>query len=427
MRLLPFTATLPILLSLGARVLAEARAGEHLAPRQGEHLVARDEALRLGARQGPGVALAAAPHAAAVTLDKRASALVRPPFLTLGGGYRAGALTPGVELSVSLAQEVPLVGVGGARSEFAKSFARSVDTDTKRAQLEAAARAATAWVDALFAQELLRLRHEGLTQAEAILKITVSRVEAGVAPPHELALARGEAAAALASVLDAEGMQVEALAELRFSIGAPATEDLTATGELYRSDERVVDENNALLAAQTKNPTLQLAIARAEQAEREAQLTSAMWGPNLSLGATYVREGTGDKVLLGFVGFPIPLFEAGGFETTRQRATHKTAESQAQLTRAEADRDIRLALHDRHHFREVRDALQNGALTAFSDAFRSAQTQYEVGTAEIAIVIFARQRLLGVQERLAEVAARVQRADIAVARATGALLDEATR
>jgi len=284
-----------------------------------------------------------------------------------------------------------------------------------------------AWTDALFAHELLRLREEGRGQAEAILKITVSRVEAGVAPPHELALARGEAAAALASVLDAEGMEVEALAELRFSIGAPATEGVAATGVLYRSDEHVIDEESAVRAAEVRNPTLQLAVARAEQADREAQLTSSMLGPSLSLGATYVREGTGDKVLLGFVGFPIPLFDAAGFETARQRATQKTAESQVELTRAEAARDIRLALHDRHHWRELRDALQNGALAAFSEAFRLAQTQYEVGTAEIGTVILARQRLLGVQEQLAEVAARVQRADIALARATGSLLEEATR
>jgi outer membrane protein TolC len=172
---------------------------------------------------------------------------------------------------------------------------------------------------------------------------------------------------------------------------------------------------------------LQLAAARAEQAGREAELTSATLGPNLSLGATYVREGTGDRVVLGFVGFPIPFFDAAGFETARQRATQKTAEAQVELTRAEAARDIRLALHDRHHFRELRDALEQGALTAFSEAYRLAQTQYEVGTAEIGTVILARQRLLGVQEQLAEVAARVQRADIALARATGSLLDEATR
>jgi cobalt-zinc-cadmium efflux system outer membrane protein len=390
-------------------------------------LITRQQALSLGATHGPGVALAAAPREAVATLGTHATSLVRPPVLTLGGGYRAGALTPGAELSVSLAQDIPLEGVGSARSGLAKSFARSVTLDTQRAELEGASRAALAWTDALFAEELLRLRHEGLAQANAILNVTDSRVAAGVAPPHELALARGEVAAALAGVLDAEGVQVEALAELRFAIGAAATEAVAATGALYSSDERAVDEERALQAAQVRNPTLQLAEARAQQAGREAQLTSAMLGPSLSLGATYVREGTGDKVLLGFVGFPIPLFDAGGFETARQRAAQRTAQAQVELTRAEAARQIRLALHDREHFREVRDALRNGALVAFSEAFRLAQIQYEVGTAEIGAALLARQRLLGVQERLAEVAAQVQRADIALGRTTGALLDEVSR
>ena len=101
MRLLPLTAIVSILLCLGSQVLAEGKPVEHF--------VARREALLLGAKRGPGVALAAAPRDAVAMLGKRASALIRPPVLTLGGGYRAGALTPGAELSVSLAQEVPLV------------------------------------------------------------------------------------------------------------------------------------------------------------------------------------------------------------------------------------------------------------------------------------------------------------------------------
>jgi len=249
-------------------------------------------------------------------------------------------------------------------------------------------------------------------------------VTAGVAPPNELALARGEAAAARASVFDAEGQEVEALAELRFSIGSSPTEPILPQGDLYGASERVIDEAQALRAAEANNPTLHLAVVRAQQAEREARLTAALLAPNLNVGATFVREGTGDKVVLGFVGFPVPLFDAGGFETARQRATQRTAEAQVELMRAEAARDIRLALHDRHHWREVRDAMRDGALTAYAESFRMAQAQYEVGTTEIGTVILARQRLLAVQEQLAQVAARVQRADLAVARATGTLLDE---
>jgi len=98
------------------------------------------DVLWLGAAQGPGVALATAPRQAIGSLGQRASVLLRPPLLTLGGGYRSGALSPGAELSVSLAQEVPLAGLGKARSELAKSYARSVDSDTRRARLEGATR-----------------------------------------------------------------------------------------------------------------------------------------------------------------------------------------------------------------------------------------------------------------------------------------------
>ncbi|HEY5377082.1 MAG TPA: hypothetical protein VIK01_25550, partial [Polyangiaceae bacterium] len=74
MRLLPLTAIVSVLLCFGSQVLAEGQPGEHL--------VARREALLLGAKRGPGVALAAAPRDAVTMLGKRASVLIRPPVLT---------------------------------------------------------------------------------------------------------------------------------------------------------------------------------------------------------------------------------------------------------------------------------------------------------------------------------------------------------
>jgi outer membrane protein, heavy metal efflux system len=417
MRWSSFAAIFACCVALSAPAVAE---GEAARPRA----VSLHEALALGAAVGPGVAVSEAPRRSVQALARHSSALVRPPLLTLGGGYRSGAVSPGPELSVGLSQEVPLKGVGSARSQLATSYARSVAADVQRARVDGAARAGFAWVDALLAQEMHALRLQGLRQAESILSVTLRRVEVGVALPSELALARGEAGAARTWLYDAEGLQVEALAELRFAIGAPATLALQAEGRLYESDDRVPDERRALAASRAHHPNVQLAASRATQAAHETRLTGALLGPHLSLGASYAREGSGERVLLGFIGIPIPIVDAAAFETTRQEANQRTAESQVELSRAEAAKEIRLALHERRHWREVRDSLRSGALAAFDEAYRIASQQYEVGTSEIASVMLARQRLLGAQEQLAEVAARVLRADIALARATGELLEE---
>ena len=384
--------------------------------------VTRALALRLGAAQGPGVLVATAPMGAAREAGERATAFPRPPTLQLTAGYRSGALTPGAELGAQVMQDVSLHGLGDARRDAAGALVRVVDADTERARLDAAARAAFAWIGALEAHEVLRLRTDALGQSEAILAATRARVQSGVGLPFELAMARGDVGAARASMLDAEGVQVEALAELRFALGVSPTLSVTADGDLYASDERPIDEAAAIRAAEERHPALRLAGARARLAKEEVRLTAATLAPGLGIGGAYLREGTGDQIFTGVVSFPLPLVNPAAYETARQRANQDIAIAQISRTRAEVQRDVRLALHDREHWREVRGALREQALEPMKEALRLARVQYDVGTHDVSTVLLARQRLVATEEQLARVAAEVQRADLRLARATGALL-----
>jgi outer membrane protein TolC len=405
--------------ALLARHAGAEGAGAPTAPAAG---VTRAQALRLGATQGPGVEVATAPRGAAREAGERATAFPRPPTLQLTAGYRSGSLTPGAELGAQVMQELSLHGLGAARRDAAGALAHVIEADTERARLDAAARAAYAWIGALEAHEVLRLRTDALGQSEAILATTRARVQSGVGLPFELAMARGDVGAARASMLDAEGVQVEALAELRFALGLSPTLAIAADGDLYASDERPVDEAVAVRAAEEKHPALRLAGARARLAKEEVRLTAATLAPGIGLGGAYLREGTGDQIITGVVSFPIPLVNPAAYEAARQRANEDVANAQIARTRAEVQRDVRLALHDREHWREVRGALREQALEPMKEALRLARVQYEVGTHDVSTVLLARQRLVATEEQLARVAAEVQRADVRLARATGALL-----
>ncbi len=383
----------------------------------------RGRAIQLGATQGPGVAVAAAPRSASREAGASVTSLPHAPTVALSAGYRAGALTPGVELGVTVLQDLSTHGLGGARSDAASALVRVVETDSERARLEAAARAANAHLGALEVSEVLRLRTEALAQAEAILTATRARVQAGVGLPFELAMAQGDVGSARASMLDAEGARVEAIAELRFALGLDADAPVDATGDLYASDERPVDEPAAIRAAEARHPSIAFAIARAAQARHEVRLTTAMLAPSIGVGASYVREGTGDHVVTGILSVPLPIVSPGAFEAARQRASEATAAALVARVRAEVTRDVRLALHDREHWREVRDALRAQALQPMREALRLARVQYDVGTHDVSFVLLARQRLVTTEEQLAHVAAEVQRADIRLGRATGRLLE----
>ena len=396
--------------------------GHEPGPQATAQIVAREDALRLGAAGGPGVAIAAAPGAAARDARDAATALLRPATVAVYGGYRAGALGPGPELGVTVSQDLALRDVGAARSGTADALANVVSSDRVRARIDAAARAGLAWAATLEAKEVVRLRRAAEDQAATIVRTAEARVRSGTGMPYELAIVKGDAAAAHAAVLDAEGVLVEMLAELRFALGLDAAAAVDVSGDLYSTDDRPIDEAFVLRYAVSTNPTVVYAEARAALARQETRLTHATLGPTLTLGASYVREGTGDHVFTGFVGVPIPFLDPAAFDAARARAFERTAEAQIARVRAEASRDLRVALHDREHWREVREALRTGALVPTREGLRLARAAYETGTQDVSVVLLARQRVIAVEEQLAHVAAEVQRADVRFGRAAGTLM-----
>jgi outer membrane protein TolC len=384
-------------------------------------VVGRIEATRLGALHGPGVLLAEAPRDAIIEARSAATGLPRPPALTLSAGYRAGVITPGPEVAVTIIQDVALRPLGDARVRSADAMHTAWEADVARARLEAATRAGLAWVGASEAHELVRLRQAALDQAQALASVVHARVDAGVALPHERALADADVGAAKAGVLDAEGMQVEALSELRFALGTEPAAPIEAGGDLYATDDTPIDEAAAIRNAQARHPALLAAGGRARVSAAEVDVASATLGPALGFGASYVREGTGDQVAMGIVSLPIPFIDSARFEAARQKTNARVAQAQVERVRAELARDVRLAIHDREHWRQVRDALRGGALAPTTEAVRLARAQYEAGTHDVTAVLIARQKLVSTQEWLAHAAAEVQRADIRFASASGTL------
>jgi outer membrane protein TolC len=381
------------------------------------------DAAALGAERGVAVLVARAPRAAVAEAKGAADALFTVlPRATLTAGARHAASGSGLEIGASVMQDLHVGSVRGARRDVARALGRLVDLDVGRARLEAAARAALAWIEMAEAEELVRIRTAGIEQAEAILTAVRSRVKSGVGEPSELAMAIGEVGAAKAGLLDAEGMLFEAHLELRFAAGLAPGEPLVSTGDLYVSDDRAPDEAALLRAAEQGHPAVEAARARADVAREDARLTAAALSPTIGVGVAYTREGTGDQVVTGLVGLPLPFSSPGRFDTTRARANADVARAELEVAKAELARDVRAALHEREHAREVRDALRTGAIEPMKEALRIARAQLEAGTREATTVLYARQRLLAAEEQLARAAADVRRADVRLERATGALL-----
>jgi cobalt-zinc-cadmium efflux system outer membrane protein len=387
------------------------------------------EAIRLGAAEGPGVATAEAPRGALVEAERAAGSLFPLlPRATIAVGERRGSTGAGVELSVGVLQDFSLGGLGTARRETASALARLTEADVARARLDAAARAALAWIAVVEADRLFALRREGLAQAEALLRVVRARVTTGVSDPLELALAEGEIGAARAAVLDAEGLRFEAGMELAFATGQAPGPPIAADGEL--GDPGAIaaknEEEAGIAQAAGAHPMVAIAEARREVADREGRLAAAVLSPTLGLGASFVREGTGDRIWSGIVSIPLPFAHPGAFDAARGRAAESAARAHADATRAEVGQALRLAEHDREHMRELHDALTAGALAPMREGVRLASAQLTAGTTDVTHVLVARQRLRAVEEQVTRALAEVWRADLRWRRARGTLLPAVT-
>ncbi len=379
------------------------------------------DAVRRGASASSVVAVARAPESAVADARWSATALPRPPTLALSGGWRTGTSAGGTEVGASLTQEIALRPLGSARVHVADALRDAVSSDVERARLEGATRAALAWATAAEARAIAALRIESAGQAATLLATTRARVEAGVAHPYERALAQAEVGAAAAAVIDGEGREVEALAELRFTVGLGPDAEVAVAGGLGADDDGLVLDDAAARSVEARHPALLAARASARAAGEDVALVSALHGPTVGVGASYLREGNGDQLALALLALPLPIVDTAAFDAARQRAAASASTAQAERVRVELARDLHLAAHERRHTRELRDALRDGARAPAEEAVRLARAEVDAGARDVTVVLVARQRLISVQESIVRAVADVLRADIHFARARGVL------
>jgi len=85
-------------------------------------------------------------------------------------------------------------------------------------------------------------------------------------------------------------------------------------------------------------------------------------------------------------------------------------------------REVRQAVHERHHAREVRETLLKGAVEPGRQAMKEVTRRYEAGAVDLSIVLSARRELLSAEEGFWAAAADVQRADFRLEHALGGSL-----
>lgn len=373
----------------------------------------RVEVVRRATAAGPGVKAAQAGGDAATRLRAAASSVVSvPPRLEVDvarHSYPGGA---GVDITAALWQDLSLVGLGAAKQGFAQATA-----DVRRIELELARRHAVhqamlAWIEAWYASALEGLRAKNVDLAQQMTRIAQSRVEGGAVAPVELALAQSVVGAARASHLEARGRRVDADARLRHALALPPDVGIEIVGDLTHSDDGAsINEAAHIERVLTHHPLVRLAQSQTRKYESQAELEAARGGAFLGVGVSYAHEATGDRIIGVGLAVPIPLVNPTAFEAAAVRGEAQVSRVLVRDTQQVLAQEIRVALYDRQHARELRSVILDLSLQPARAALAEVLKRYEGGAVGLVETLSVRKELLSAEEAYLQACANVHRAD----------------
>jgi outer membrane protein, heavy metal efflux system len=254
--------------------------------------------------------------------------LINPfnPVLQGEGGPRTlPGLGPHADYTVGLSMELEVAGQRGLRmTEAERNLQRAEATYTDFARTFMA-KLARAFYQALFARERLTLLRRVEELNRRLVEVTQVRFQAGDVSGLETNVAAVRHGRARKETLDGQREFTEALLELRRLVGVEAL--ISPAGELPVIASPVGPQE-LLERARVNRPDLSAKMRELERAEAEIALRKREISPNPSVGVSFRREGNGDKIVMGSLAIPLPIFNRrqGELESLEARRIQARAE-----------------------------------------------------------------------------------------------------
>ena len=228
------------------------------------------------------------------------------PVLQGEGGPRTlPGLGPHADYSVGLSMELEVAGQRGLRmTEAERNLQRAEATYTDFARTFTA-KLARAFYQALFARERLTLLRRVEELNRRLVEVTQVRFQAGDVSGLETNVAAVRYGRARKETLDGQRELTQTLLELRRLVGVEAL--INPAGELPVIASPVGPQE-LLERARVNRPDLSAKLRELDRAEAEIALRKREIFPNPSLGVSFRREGNGDRLVMGSLAIPLPIF-----------------------------------------------------------------------------------------------------------------------
>lgn len=329
------------------------------------------------------------------------------------------------QTTLQLSQLVELAGKRTARRGLANTERELAAWDYEAARMDVLTRVTHAFIDLLFAQELVALTRQTSELLRAVHAGVTARVAAGVVSPIEEAKAAVAVAAADVETARALRLLESSRAQLAARWGRSTATFAGASGAL--SEVRVPPTLRDLRARLAHNPDLARWAVELSQRQAALAIERSKRVPDVTLAAGY-REfgGTTDKAFVVGAALPLPLFDRNGAGT--QEAQHRVNKAFEERRAAE----VRVAAALAESYRALSSAhqevtaLAETVLPRSREIFDAASEGYRLGRFAYLDVLDAQRTLIGAGTQYLRAVSEYHKAVADAERLIGAPLTEIT-
>jgi cobalt-zinc-cadmium efflux system outer membrane protein len=315
------------------------------------------------------------------------------------------------ETTLSLSQDLELWGRRSVRVGAARADAGTAALRRDQATVEAAARLALAYAEAEAAERRAELATEALTVIVADTRAALILVEEGREPLLRGIQGESEAAAARASLDEAQAERDAAFARL--------TAIAMLTTPVTSIDTSLIDRAPAMPLSTSVSPQVRVAEAERSAAETRIAVERVRATPDVTASVGVRRFEAEDATALTFgLSLPLPLFDRNRGNIEAAQAEFRAADARLVGARQDAEAD-RNAAEARLRASTSRVSAADAGVTAGEEAYRLSRIGFEAG--RISQLELRSSRTTLITARNAAVDARLARvrAEIDLARLQG--------
>jgi cobalt-zinc-cadmium efflux system outer membrane protein len=331
-----------------------------------------------------------------------AAAILLPtnPELTVAAGPRFVQSDTGIDLELTLMQQLQIAGQRGARMAVADRLRDLTNAEIEQMRWAVHCDVHAAFHKALVDEQRVRLAERVVTFQKEVLSVVERQIAAGEAAPLALRLAQAEVAQAEQVLVGARQAYLASRIRLAQLSGWPASTPPTPGGSV---DAPRDPPSIAQLAAVARKelPSLRAAVARVREAEARTTLAGRDGWPDPSLGVQYKREsnpGTdATNIVMGVVSLPIPTFQTNQGERARAKADIAVAEAEFGAAQQLLDGQVAEARSEVLAAAQRSRAYGSEILPKFEENLTLLRRSFELGEIDILALSTGRERFLRIQ------------------------------